>query len=204
MKTALVGLGSLLLLSGCCFAQQAPRTEIFGGYSLEHVSACGPAGSNAFFVCLIQNGVASVHNYNGWNASGAVFVYRFLGFAADFSGHYGTTTASGTQAFGAESTSRYSYMFGPVAAVRNRKIAPFTHALFGGIANNFAHSSVLEGSNYTGFAWAIGGGIDMALTRHWAVRVGQFDYERANEPAPNNANSGANGFRFSTGIVFKP
>jgi hypothetical protein len=196
MKAVLLCLGTFLLLSGCSFAQQTPRIEIFGGYSFERISACGSSGSMDFSLCHAEEGTAEANNYNGWNAAGTVFAYKFLGFTADLAGHYGTTGVSGASASFAPFTSRYSYMFGPVAAVRNKTYAPFVHVLFGRITNNF-------GSSYANFAWAIGGGIDVAVSRRWAVRMVQFDYERANEPGSSGSNSAANGFRVSTGAVFK-
>jgi hypothetical protein len=204
MKSAPVVLVTIILvmivLAKFASAQDAPRLEVFGGYSFERISACGSSGSMNFSLCHAAEGTAEANNYNGWNAAGTVFAYKFLGFTADFAGHYGTTGVSGASASFGPFTSRYSYMFGPVAAVRNKTYAPFAHVLFGRITNNFGSNGV---SSYANFTWAIGGGIDVAVSQRWAIRMVQFDYERANEPASSGSNSAANGFRLSTGAVFR-
>ena len=206
MRRILVYLVLVPLLCRFAPSQQAARVEVFGGYSLERISACGPSGADAFFVCTIEGARALSDNFNGWNASATVFAYRFLGITADFSGHYGTATTS--LGFG-DSASRYSFMFGPVVAARKQRIAPFAHVLFGRIENNFASNVVTgEALNYSSFTWAIGAGFDLTVTRHWAVRMGQFDYEHATVPQLSNSGSNisspVNGFRFSAGVVFRP
>lgn len=93
-------------------------------------------------------------------------------------------------------------MFGPVAAYRKKGSgALFAHALFGGVSNNFN----MEGGNnigdYTVFAWAVGGGMDLTATPRVAVRLFQLDYERVN--VPGGAEPAVGGFRYASGLVFK-
>jgi len=189
-----------LFTSSFLWAQQKPSLEIFAGYSLENVSPCGNS-ADVFPICSIEpRPFPPAANYNGWNASLTVFAYKSLGVTADFGGHYGTTNASAISA----PVSRYSFMFGPVVAMRRQRVSPFVHALFGGVTNaslNFSSPGfpdVLTNRGYTKFAWAIGGGVDAKLTRRWAVRIAQFDFERISLPSP------VNGYRVSAGIVFKP
>jgi hypothetical protein len=84
----LLSLVALLLSCPFLIAQDQARLEVFGGYSLEHISACGSRG-DAFLPCarFVSDGYASPANYNGWNASFTGFVYKFVGVSADFSGH---------------------------------------------------------------------------------------------------------------------
>jgi hypothetical protein len=131
-----------LLLTTFATAQSNPKFEVFTGYSLEHISACGASqGRNYIFLpcSMIEDGYSSPSNFNGWTASLTRYVYQFVGVTADFTGHYGTTTESG-DGTGSAFTSRYSYMFGPAAAFRTKKSGTlFAHALFGGVTNNFGN-----------------------------------------------------------------
>jgi hypothetical protein len=97
--------------------------------------------------------------------------------------------------------------------------AVFAHALFGA-----AHSSLGAGVNVpiiggisTGltsanaFAMAFGGGIDIGMTRHFAIRAVQVDYIRTQFNSIDALTSGLssslgnrqNSFRYSSGIVFR-
>jgi hypothetical protein len=196
------------LLTAFATAQNNPKFEVFGGYSLERISACGaPQNMNYIFLpcSMIEDGFSTPAPYNGWTASLTHFVYKFVGVTADFAGHYGTTTESGDGRASAF-TSRYSYMVGPVAAFRAKNSGTlFAHALFGGVSNNFGnvpgggfHSN---NPNYTLFAWAVGGGLDLNATPLLAVRLFQLDYERVN--VPSGAEPAVAGFRYATGVVFK-
>jgi len=207
MKLAVLALIAPLLTVFAA-AQDNPKFELFGGYSLEHISACGASqGRNYFFLpcSMIEDGYSSPSNFNGWTASLTRYVFKFVGVTADLAGHYGTTTESGDGTASAF-TSRYSYMFGPAASYRTRSRGTlFAHALFGGVSNNFGnvpgggfHSS---NPNYTVFAWAVGGGFDVNATARLAVRLAQLDYERVN--VPMGAEPAVGGFRYATGVVFK-
>jgi len=50
----------------------------------------------------------------------------------------------------------------------------------------------------TDFAFALGGGPDLKVSKHFAVRVGQFDYEFVNSSGGGHQND----FRYSGGVVF--
>jgi hypothetical protein len=201
-------LALLALLTTFATGQSNPKFEVFTGYSLERISACGASqGRNYLFLpcSMIEDGFSTPATYNGWTASLTRYVYKFVGVTADFTGHYGTTTESGDGTASAF-TSRYSYMFGPAAAFRTKNSGTlFAHALFGGVSNNFGnvpggafHSN---NPNYTQFAWAVGGGFDVNATPRLAVRLAQLDYERVN--VYSGAEPAVGGFRYATGIVLK-
>ncbi|HUO15544.1 MAG TPA: hypothetical protein VMX38_11210 [Verrucomicrobiae bacterium] len=209
MKAAFAWFSICVFLIACCSAQQASRTEIFGGYSLEHISACGAPG-DTFLTCsqFIETGTSKPANYNGWEASLKVPVYKFVAVTADLSGHYGTTVIQGN-GLPSASVSRVSYMFGPTASLRKERFALFAHALFGGMTNKFGTFGSGEDTatvpTYTVFASALGGGVDLNMVSRWAVRIGQFDFERVGVPSAGPGSyPGVNGFRFASGIVFKP
>lgn len=208
MKLASLISAGMILLAGFASAQANPHGGFFVGYSLERVSACGAPG-DTFLTCsgFIETGTSSPANYNGWEASATGFVYKFVGITADFTGHYGTTTINGN-GLPSASVSRFSFMAGPVVALRRPGFQPFVHALFGGVFNRFGTfvtgEDMANVPNYTKFAWAIGGGLDVNIHGHWAVRVGQFDFERIAVPAAVGSYTPVNGFRFSTGLIFRP
>jgi hypothetical protein len=172
--------------------QEHSKFEIFGGYSLEHISTCGSDDASCSYS---SDGPASTASFNGWNASFTGYVYKFLGVTADFNGHKGTSVQVGAPT----SVTRYSYMFGPVVAARTKTITPFAHVLFGGTSNNYNGPF---GASYTVFTWAAGGGLDASVSRRFAIRLGQFDYERVRVPGSSDVPY-VNGFRYSGGVVFK-
>jgi hypothetical protein len=183
-----VGLAAVLGLS--CFAGAAraqDKVEVFGGYSYlrpgipaEEAFSCPPGA-----LCPVQNPtppptfVNNRQNLNGWEAAAGVHVLPLLRIVADFSGHYGPTVGSG-----ASRTHQHTYLFGPEVSLPAR-VSPFAHVLFGVShqtesfaffpLNSVGDNSVLA-SNRTGFASAIGGGIDLKLISHVWIRPIQFDY----------------------------
>jgi opacity protein-like surface antigen len=156
------------------FAQDFPKTEVFAGYSYVRMS-------------VAQN---YHQNFNGWNGSLAFNPNRWVGVVADFSGHYSS-----------DSLSNYSFLVGPRFTYRTQsRITPFAHAL-AGVAREGEGTVSLNGPGgrtyRTGIAYALGGGVDAALTERIAVRVIQLDY------FDQDAMFYRNGPRISTGFVFR-
>ncbi len=56
-------------------------------------------------------------------------------------------------------------------------------------------------SSANSFAFTAGGGLDYAVSRHFAVRVVQIDYLKTY--LPNNATNEQNNLRIGAGIVFR-
>jgi hypothetical protein len=210
MRPAFLWAGLFLFLGRVAIAQEVPRLEVFGGYSLERISPCGASG-DTFLTCsqFIETGHSSPSNFQGWDASLTGYVFRFIGITADFSGHFGTTSVSVESA----SVSRFSFMSGPTAALHRHAFSVFGHALFGAVFNQFGTFSIPNDPesqdtatvpDYTKFAWSLGGGVDANVFRHLAVRLGQFDYERVRVPAAGPGGyPPVSGFRYSAGVVFK-
>ena len=114
---------------------------------------------------------------------------RFAGITADVAGQNG--------AFG--SASRYSFLFGPTFRVRLPVLSPFAHALFGVVKETSGSDSQYA---FTKAEFALGGGVDVHVSRHLAVRPIQLDYEWAKHPHQRNPQP-STGFRLSAGVVFK-
>jgi hypothetical protein len=179
---------------------QTPRVEVFGGYAFARIDDTqGPTQRHI--------------DQNGWNASVAVNITKYLGVVSDFGGYYGThRLPTITQIvclpcppptpnpFGA-ATKFHTYMFGPQASFRFQSVTPFVHGLFGGAheSGKIVPTLPFGSSSNSGFAYALGGGMDITFSRHFAYR-GQADYMRFSvikfQPKENNV-------RFSTGVVLR-
>lgn len=99
------------------------------------------------------------------------------------------------------------FLFGPrVHILGQRRIAPFAHALFGFHQTQVGFPGVGLGGDDTGFALAAGGGLDLNLYRHFAVRALQADYilQDLNLPTrTGGVNQYTDNIRLASGIVFK-
>jgi len=177
MKRLLFMAGLMLFLPLVASAQDTPKAEVFGGYSYLRVDGQGGPGENL----------------NGWNGSVVGNLNKWLGIKADFSGNYGNQTILGLKLH----DSVHSYTFGPQISFRkSEKVTPFVHALFGGahFRSSFLGVTVTDNA----FAMFLGGGVDFKVSKSFAIRVVQADYnlDRVNGSSLNN-------FRFSTGVVFR-
>jgi hypothetical protein len=130
-----------------------------------------------------SNGV----NQNGVSGSVAVNVNRWLGVVGDFGGY--DASPSGV------SLNTYTYMFGPRLTLRNpTRINPFAQALFGGAHVTSSLAGVSASSNQ--FAYSFGGGVDLGILPHVALRP-QVDYVGL-----RNSGVTTNCTRVSIGLVF--
>lgn len=160
----------------------APKAEIFGGYSYLRFNA------DAF-----DDGL----DLHGWNASAAVNFTKYAGIVADFSGHYNDFSVVG----GRVDLSGYLFLVGPRFTYRKHKVLePFAHVLLGAAR---AHAKLRSGTtsirdNDSAFALAIGGGLDAKVHKNVAIRLFQTDYvlTRFDDESQHN-------FRLSTGLVLR-
>jgi len=206
-------------------AQEYPRGEIFGGYSYLHLDTQGVTGSSLDQFCnsispgTCPPGTFRVHpGFNGWNASGQYNLNSWFGVKADFSGHYGTLLTATFPTvivpsvfhFSSPSESSYNFLFGPAVSYRRHAYIPFAHALFGVNHVSFGSVTVAPGlpspgptfslNSETHFAFALGGGVDIKVSRHVLVRPGQLDYLEVS--SSGNGSGHQNNFRFSAGVVY--
>ncbi len=178
----------------CSATAQAPKVEIFGGYSVEHIAPCGSTTtSGQGFSCGLELGelTSSKGYFHGWNGSATAYFNRFVGITADVAGHYGP--------FGSNSNARYSFLFGPTITLHTPVINPFAHALFGVVKETAG--SAFSDTSFSKPEFAIGGGIDVGLSRRLALRPIQLDYEW--QKNPTNGLSNPTGLRLSAGVVLK-
>ena len=120
-------------------------------------------------------------NQNGFSGSVAYNPNRWLGIVGDIGAYHASP--------GGVSLNTYTYLFGPRVTLRNpSKINPFAQALLGG-------SRISAGTSNSQFAYSIGGGVDIGLLPHMALRP-QLDYIGLNTPGQHT-----NCTRVSVGFV---
>jgi len=191
----------MMFLGLCAGAQETPRVEVFGGYALTRFNDTVGATGKVF-------------NMNGWDSELIFNATPNLGVVADVGGYYATPKTPPFTAFtcldcpmttpGHDVPTRiHTFMFGPQVSLRRGSFRPFGHALFGAAlfhqdltALNIAPPLPSELSS-SGFALALGGGVDTIVTERVAWRV-QMDYQSfdLNDQVHKD-------FRFSTGVVFR-
>jgi hypothetical protein len=190
----------VLLLGAMAAAQESPKAEVFGGYSYLR------SNSNSF---------------NGWEGQGTAFLTPNFGVTADVSGSYRNTSLSafGTDLGGSAKQHLYNFLFGPTVAARFGTHSVFGHALFGaarsglnaGVSIPIIGGFSTDVNNATAFAMALGGGVDLGVSPHFAIRPVQIDYvyTRFNSldalagGLSTSANGHQNSFRYSAGVVFR-
>lgn len=178
-------------ITGSGWAQEqaaTPVVEVGLDYSLVHGTSA--YGGNQ----LTSNGGSGYIVYN---------LNRVLGLVADF-GAYHNGSIHGS--FDSDTT--FTYLFGPRFSWRRwQRVTPYTQFLFGGARTSAGFtggSGAGPASDENSFALAAGAGIDIALTRHIAVKPIQVEYLMAEAPDVTGYRGNVqNGFRYSAGVVFR-
>jgi len=170
--SCLLGLVLLFSMTATAQEQETPRVEIFGGYS-------------RFIADL--NG--SSFQLNGAHFSAVENVNSWFGGVLDFSAHYGQS--------GGVNVNTQSVMYGAYFANRrNKSITPFAHASLGAVHGSAGYLGISKSDTH--FAFALGGGVDVKLSRKVSLRVVQADY------LPTNfLNLRQDNIRVSSGLVFR-
>jgi hypothetical protein len=158
------------LIAGSAHAQDTPRGEVSIGYSFLRLGGTG--------------GI----NQNGGNISIAGYVNRWFGIVGDVGGYHSSP-------FGA-SLDTYTFLVGPRFSFRgNDKVRPFVQTLVGG-----AHLAAGAGgfsTSVAAFVISAGGGVDLRIARHFALRP-QVDYLNF-----RSGGQAGNAGRVSLGIVYR-
>ncbi|HEY2113636.1 MAG TPA: outer membrane beta-barrel protein [Candidatus Angelobacter sp.] len=222
MRLRAILFSAILCLPLLSFAQQetnqvSTRGTVYGGYSLLHTNNdLSNIGSNIGGSGLNLGG----NNLNGWEGQGTFNFTRHFGVTADFSGNSQQLAGVSFLGFSAGTQQHmYNFLFGPTVTGYFGKSSVFGHALFGA-----AHSSLGAGvsvpilggisaplDSANAFAMAFGGGVDIGLTRHFAIRAAQVDFIRTNFNSVDALASGLatstsnnqNSFRYSGGVVWR-
>jgi hypothetical protein len=132
------------------------------------------------------NAVGSSFNFNGGSGQFAYNANNWLGIVGDLGGYY---TSDGYQG------GIISYMFGPRVNFRGHgKVTPFAQVLLGGARS-------VDNNPLNAFAMTVGGGVDVKISEHFAIRPVQAEYFLTK--FTDGANNRQNSFRYSAGIVFQ-
>lgn len=171
------------LLLPAAWSQDAPKTELFAGYS---------------YLNLDTQGLTKRLNLNGWEASGTFNFNNWFGVTGDVSGHYQTKCITISASTTLDCT-HLSYMAGPTVSFRNQRTTMFVHGLAGGDRGKFGIG--LATATDSGLAMAVGGGFDYAATDRISIRIGPLDYFMTRH-GQDFGGTHQNNFRASTGVVF--
>lgn len=168
---------SLSIIGFCiqsAFSQELGKFDLFGGYSLYHISYT---------------------THHCWNTAATYHFNRWLGFSLDADGFYNSTSHTTFRGLTYKfSYSRYDFLIGPtISPMRSGRLKPFVHVL-AGIGHSVQHSqypkftlvpgistdpnySIAETSHSVNkLSMATGGGIDIRISRHVLIRAIQADF----------------------------
>jgi hypothetical protein len=201
----------VLFFAQAAFAQDTSRFDVFGEYSY----------------LRFNPGISQLHSrsFSGGGGGLEINFAHIFAIKAEFMG-YGSTsftttftspvvTSLGTIPPGTYSSqgNMFTYMFGPVVKIPISKVTPFGEILFGGSNSNgyvnLSRSIVAGGGTIAAtptqhpFTMAVGGGIDIKLSTHFALRPVEIDYllSRYSNPITNVNNQ--NSFRYLAGVIYK-
>lgn len=139
---------------------------------------------------------------NKFNMNGGIgqitFSPKWIGFVAEVGGS-NVSTINGLPASG----QLYSYMGGPRFSFRHGPLQPYVQGLFGAAHITPSLQAALGSTSANSFAMAVGGGLDLKVSHHFAVRLAQLDYFMTRLNSPTNFRFTQNNFRYSAGIVFR-
>jgi len=161
--------------------EEASKLELYGGYDYVRYNARPRLPGVPLSESANANGVSGQIAYNA---------NQHLGLVADLSGYL-----IARQGFA--NTYQISYLFGPRINLRRSRVTPFTQVLLGRAwaADGFRLGSV------TAFGMTAGGGVDVGLSKHIAIRPAQAEYLLTKFADGNNDRQ--NNFRFGAGVVLR-
>jgi hypothetical protein len=186
-KTFLLG---TLLVAGVASAQElteTPKLEVGVNYTYTRVNPGGALNS---------------YNANGGSAYAEYNFNKVFGLVADMGGTY-TGTVNG---FPLDSTT-FDYLFGPRFNLRHSRYTFYVQTLVGGerLSNGLNPGAAFPflAASQNDFAAALGGGVDVALTNHIAVKPIQVEYLMSEVSPAGPLNFVQNNLRYSAGLVFR-
>ena len=210
MRSAALTLAAITF-TAMAFAQDTPRWEVSGDYSyMQFNPTLSGLQSRAF------NGGGGGIQYN---------FGRFFAVKGDFQG-YGSTHVTftttgpvvtphgiipGGHTFSSNGN-MFTYMFGPAVGIHAHKIYVYGEYLLGGSASNL-YGNLSKSINAGGgtvtvvgsqhpFTQALGGGLDVSLNKHFALRLAEMDWVLTRYTNPINDTNNQHSFRYLGGVVF--
>jgi len=175
--------------------QPAPKWEFYGGYSFHYpgadVHGVLPLGLVPLTSRLESNprgiGASATYNFNRW-----------FGLTLDTSSHWGSGESTIFRRIDDAAFSNLS--LGPKFTFRSRHFSPFLEALVG---DHRLTPDAFHDIDKLGFMF--GGGLDVNVSRHVALRLLRADYVMSNYrfgPRSTTPSTDLSGVRLQAGLVF--
>jgi hypothetical protein len=177
MQKFLMLFAFLGLLSLPMMAQD--KVEVFGGYQYTH----------------FDEDFGSINHANGWDGALTYNFSKSIGVTADVTGAYRT--------IGGTTGHFYTYAFGPTFSHNMGRVKPFVHVLAGGA--NLGASGGGTDFSVNGFTAMAGGGADVKLDKHFALRLVQADWVYYHFDSSSSTPYLSNGgnVKIATGVVVR-
>lgn len=190
-KTVLLFSFLVLAVPNALQAQGFRGIEVFGGYAYLRDNL--RSTNSPFYPVAVPFG--SNFSLNGWQASVTENAADWLGLTQEFGGFYGTRRLQGLE----NHFNMFSILSGPRFSYPGLKgVTPFAHALFGYNQTKVSLPGAGLAATSSAYAMALGGGMDVNVSRHMAVRLFQADYFLTRDFGNTQ-----NNLRFSAGLVFR-
>lgn len=166
---------------------QVSSADLAVTYTTQH-STVTPSGAGSFWM-------------QGAGLDGAFTFFRGLGLAASLTGEHASRIAPGVNLNLLTFTTgpRYTYF---LHAGSKHEARLFGEIMAGGVKGFGSVFPVSTGvsSSASAFAWQAGGGIDIAISKHFAIRAVQADYVRTK--LPNAGSNAQDNLRLSVGLTY--
>jgi outer membrane protein OmpA-like peptidoglycan-associated protein len=175
--------------------QPTPKWELFGGYSFVYFGADVHG--------LLPGGIIPINSLVESNprGAGASITYNFnrwLGLTGDVSGDLSSGERGVEMRI--DDAEFFNFSAGPKLTFRKRRFSLFAEALVG----EHRLASEVFGSDYE-VGFMAGGGLDLKLNRHFALRLIRADYVYSNHQYGSSSvvpASDIRGARLQSGVVF--
>ena len=205
MRKALLVTLLLIFCGVSTVAQDHPRFEVGAGWNYLHVDT-GGSGANV-----------SENSTSGLFIDGTFYAMKWVGLTADFQFNQKHFPAGTLQPANGVDTNLLGLAFGPRIKGHFGRVEPFGHGLFGfsRVSVKPATAGAVNTSD-TAFAMKFGGGVDVGVAHHFAVRLGELNYYLTKFgttdcfpsvngaiPCGLNGKGTQNNFTVSTGIVIR-
>ena len=195
------------LFAGAAYAQ---RFEVFGDYTYFRYNS-SITGLNT-------------RSLNGGGGGAQLNFLKIFAIKGEFQGYQSTqvtkevtspiSTSAGIIPIGTykSNANMFTYFFGPVVRIPFKHVRPFGEVLFGGTNTNLytqLNNEVIANggkintsSTQHPFAMAAGGGVDVAINKSFAIRIGEVDYVLTRFTNIWTDTNNQNNFRYLAGAVF--
>src|SRR5271155_5298403 len=174
MKRSLLLFAVFVLFGTVAHAQEIQKFEITGDYSYFREDFGLPSYFNS-------------RNMNGGGGDATYFFTTSFGVKADLQGYSNALDCAKLPTEACPQAGLFTYMFGPEGKLRRGHFEPFAEVLLGGAHTNFYKNACLQlpaqvcdaaisSPSTNTFSLAVGGGLDLAVRRHFSFRLVSVDY----------------------------